>query len=301
MAERWNHLRINKPGKINRTLRHTLLIFVLDTLLARLAGKESLQNAARQGWLVSQTAPQAETAADAQWAYMMWKETKRQAAPELKEQFIKNLGNSGPSGRTGLILRFSATRPLTAEMSGHSVTLLLESLQDLRASQIMQMMRKWYSLGAWLPVGARLRPTRVERSPLHDEGNPGACVRTRPMMEASNSPVPQTLPLIAGALMNLRLSNPTNLSYLHSVIHLMLYVLPLMPTALQPAGMLLTALKALDKHQGKPVKILDMLLWRIILREWQHIHMQQDCAELFKHVMDRCRIPALIIPERHAF
>ena len=114
------------------------------------------------------------------------------------------------------------------------------------------------------------------------------------MMEASNSPVPQTLPLIAGTLMNLRLSNPTDLSYLHSVIHLMLYVLPLMPTALQPAGMLLTALKALDKHQGKPVKILDMLLWRIILREWQNIHMQQDCAELFKHVMDRCRILALM-------
>ena len=174
VAERWNHLRLNEPGKINRTLRHTLLIFVIDTLLKRLADKDSLQNAAKQGWLVSPLAPQAEMAADAQWAYMMRKETKLQAAPELgagKEQFIRDLEEV----RTllvepGLILRFAATRPLTAEMSGHSVTLLLElSLQDPRASQITQMTRKWYALGAWLMIGARLRPARIERSPLMKE------------------------------------------------------------------------------------------------------------------------------------
>ena len=124
---------------------------------------------------MSPLAPQAETAADAQWAYMTWKENKLQAAPELgavgKEQFIRDLEEV----RTllvepGLILRFSTTRLLTAEMSGHSVTLLLElSLQDPRASQIMQMMRKWYALGAWLMIGARLRPARVEWSPLMKE------------------------------------------------------------------------------------------------------------------------------------
>ena len=31
VAERWNHLRLNEPGKISRTLRHTLLIFDIDT------------------------------------------------------------------------------------------------------------------------------------------------------------------------------------------------------------------------------------------------------------------------------
>ena len=61
-------------------------------------------------------------------------------------------------------------RPLTAELSGHSLTLLLElSLQDSRASQIMQLMRKCFGLGAWLMIGARLRPARVERSPLMKE------------------------------------------------------------------------------------------------------------------------------------
>ena len=63
-------------------------------------------------------------------------ENKPQAAPELeamgKEQFIRNLESiRALLVEPGLILRFSATRPLTADMSGHSVTLLLElSLQD---------------------------------------------------------------------------------------------------------------------------------------------------------------------------
>ena len=52
-------------------------------------------------------------------------------------------------------------------MTGRSVTLMLElSLQDPRASQVMHMLRKWFALGAWLMIGARLRPARIERSPL---------------------------------------------------------------------------------------------------------------------------------------
>ena len=57
--------------------------------------------------------------------------------------------------------------------------------------------------------------------------------------------------------------------------------------------MFITALKAMEKHQSKPVRILDMLPWRIVLRDWQHIHMQQDCAEVFQYILDRCRFPAL--------
>ena len=101
-------------------------------------------------------------------------------------------------------------------------------------------------------------------------------------------------PQISAALTNLRLSNPSNLCYLHSIIHLLLHVvLPLAPSDLRPTGMLLTALKAMEKHQNKPVRILDMVPWRIVLRDWQHIHTQQDCTEVFKYLLDRCRFPAL--------
>ena len=137
VAERWNRVRINEPGKINRTLRHTLLIFVFDALLTRLSEKDSLQNAAKQGWLVSPSAPQAETAEDAQWAYLLWKDSKLQAAPELgavaKEKFIRDMEE----------IR----------------TLLVEP------GLMMHMLRKWFALGAWLMIGARLRPARIERSP----------------------------------------------------------------------------------------------------------------------------------------
>ena len=94
-------------------------------------------------------------------------------------------------------------------------------------------------------------------------------------------------------LLNLRLVNPSNLCYLHSVIHLMLHILPLAPSAMRPTGMLLTALKAAEKHQNKPVRILDMLPWKVVLTNWQQIHMQQDCTEVLRHILDRCRFPAL--------
>ena len=234
-----------RAGKINRTLRHTLLIFVLDTLLARLAEKDSLQHAAKQGWLVSQTAQQAEMAADAQWAYMMWKETKLQAASELAPWAKSNSSGiwreCGPSwSNQGLILRFSATRPLTAEMSGHSVTLLLElSLQDPRASQNYADDEEVVCSGSLAAYWSKAS-SGPHRTVAADEGNPGTCVWTGAVMEAGNCPVPQASPLTAGTLINLRLSNPDNLCYLHSVIHLTLYVLPLMPTGLQPTGMFLT-------------------------------------------------------------
>ena len=57
--------------------------------------------------------------------------------------------------------------------------------------------------------------------------------------------------------------------------------------------MFITALKAMEKHLNKPVKILDMLPWRIVLRDWQNIYMQQDCIEVLKYLLDRCRFPAL--------
>ena len=58
--------------------------------------------------------------------------------------------------------------------------------------------------------------------------------------------------------------------------------------------MLLTALKATEKHHNKPVRILDMLPWRVVLTNWQQIHMQQDCTEVLRHILDRCRFPALM-------
>ena len=54
-------------------------------------------------------------------------------------------------------------------------------------------------------------------------------------------------------------------------IHLMLHILPLAPSAM----------------------ILDMLPWRVVLTNWQQTHMQQDCAEVLRHILDRCRFPAL--------
>ena len=174
VAERWNHLRLNEPGKINRTLRHTLLIFVIDTLLKRLSEKEPSE-CGKAGLADVTIGP---ASGDGRGRSVGVHDVERVQAPSGpgtgavgKEQFIRVLEEI----RTllvepGLILRFSATRPLTAEMSGHSVTLLLElSLQDPRASQVMQMMRKWYALAAWLMIGACLRPARVERSPLMKE------------------------------------------------------------------------------------------------------------------------------------
>ena len=106
----------------------------------------------------------------------MWKETRLQAAPELgavgKEQFLRDLeGIRTLLVEPGLILRFSATRPLTAEMSGHSVTLLLElSLQDPRAND-EKMVCPGGEAAHWSPP-----PSGPHRTVDADEGGPGAIV-----------------------------------------------------------------------------------------------------------------------------
>ena len=122
------------------------------------------------------------------------------------------------------------------------------------------------------------------RTVAADEGSSGPSLRTRSVSEAGNALATWVPPQISAALLTLRLSNPSNLCYLDSIIHLLLHVLPLAPCDLRPTGMLLTALKAMAKHQNKQVKILDMLPWRIVLRDWQHIHTQQDCTEAFINI-----------------
>ena len=68
-------------------------------------------------------------------------------------------GESDFAGGTRADPAFFSDSPAHRADVGHSVMLLLElSLQDPRASQIMQMMRKWFGLGAWLMIFARLRP-----------------------------------------------------------------------------------------------------------------------------------------------
>ena len=91
----WNHLRINEPGKINRTLRHTLLIFVFDALR----------------WLVSPSAPQAEMAADAQWAYLLRKDSKLQAAPELGASCLTGDAHAPEMVRSGSVVDDRCTTP----------------------------------------------------------------------------------------------------------------------------------------------------------------------------------------------
>ena len=134
-----------------------------------------MKEAARTGWLVSPAQQTAEKEADAQCTYHFWRGSKLQPAPEVgmvpKEEFHKDLESvRALLAQPYLILRFAATRPLSADMTGPTVKMLLElSLQDSRASQIMVMFRKWYALSAWLMVGARIRPARQKRSPLMKE------------------------------------------------------------------------------------------------------------------------------------
>ena len=131
VAERWNYLRLNEPGKINRTLRHTLLIFVIDTLLKRLADKDSLQNAAKQGWLVSPSAPRA----DAQWAYMMWKETKPRTASRGQGAVHSGLGGvsdfaSGTRADPALFSDSSAHRGDVGTLSDAAARIVASGVPD---------------------------------------------------------------------------------------------------------------------------------------------------------------------------
>ena len=75
----------------------------------------------------------------APWAYMMWKETRLQAAPELGAMGKEPGGNSGEL-----------------------------SLQDPRVPDHAND-EKMVCPGGEAAIGARLRPARIERSPLMQE------------------------------------------------------------------------------------------------------------------------------------
>ena len=62
VAEKRNHLRQTDQSKIDRTLRHTLLLFALDYLHSRTSNTEDLKTAKANGWLKS-----SELLADSAW------------------------------------------------------------------------------------------------------------------------------------------------------------------------------------------------------------------------------------------
>ncbi len=110
---------------------------------------------------------------------------------------------------------------------------------------------------------------------------------------AAGASVLSTSPCIHSNLLRLKLVNPHNLCYLHAVIHLLSYVAALVPSEQGPQGMLTHAVNAVMRHGNRPIRVLDLLPWRVILQAWPHVSRQNDCSELLRYVLDRCRFPAL--------
>ena len=164
-----------EKGEVTTSLRETLLLLFLSTLIKRLQlfleSPEAIESATKVKWVTG--------AADSlEWNKMEWSPTLKVEEPApslgaLKTVEVQKLLTEalalvgGRSGEASILHRFHATRPLGPTMQGETVTFLLEiSSRGEAADRLWTILNSLAKCSCFSLVGSKLRQERIRRSPL---------------------------------------------------------------------------------------------------------------------------------------
>ena len=164
-STQWRTTWSEQPAEVNKSLRTTLITLLLTELgsRAQLAqGKpETIAKMTATGWMERD-----------EWLYQRWNPAKEELEkddsrkPLSQASFIEQVQQAlrlvvEPTN----LMRFQASRRLTADMKGPTVTFLLDTGLRSQSDELHRLLKGWEGLAAWQLVAARLRQQRLKRGP----------------------------------------------------------------------------------------------------------------------------------------
>ena len=169
-AAGWKSAKENNPESLNKPLRATLITCVFLELRTR-AANLTLEQA------TTLKALQWYDEASTVWHYVKWNaEAKKLVKDEEREgiqtetvlRILDDVLRAAP--KTNAVARFHPTRPLAPEMSGETVTFLMQfGNHNDHAEKLCESMDKLSGLSVTQLVGLGVKPDRLRRSTLANQ------------------------------------------------------------------------------------------------------------------------------------
>ena len=163
-ANEWKRRHQQDPKSVDKSLRQTVLLRLIQELRSRLQlAQSNPQLLQDKGWLNEHKA----------WVYQQWNPDKQQLKPQGKDavpmdQLLKQVDEAAKLLKTpDILLKFQSTRPLTSQMTGPVITYLCElALRGEEANRLYTLFRMWAGLSGLLVVGLQVKGPRLQRSAM---------------------------------------------------------------------------------------------------------------------------------------
>ena len=163
-ANEWKRRHQQDPKNVDKSLRQTVLLRLIQELRSRLQlAQSNPQLLQEKGWLNERKA----------WVYQQWNPDKQQLEPQGKDdvpmdQLLRQVDEAAKLLKTpDILLKFQSTRPLTSQMTGPVITYLCElALRGEEANRLYTLFRMWAGLSGLLVVGLQVKGPRLQRSAM---------------------------------------------------------------------------------------------------------------------------------------
>ena len=169
-AAAWKHAKENNPESLNKPLRATLVTCVFLELRNRVANltPDQIGTLTELNWYEESTST---------WRYVKWSpEHKKLVRDEDRAgittaEILKTLDNIlRAAPMTNAVARFHPTRPLAQEMSGETVTFLMQfGNHNDHAEKLCACVDQLCSLSVTQLIGLGVKPDRLRRSNLANQ------------------------------------------------------------------------------------------------------------------------------------